>query len=57
MAEQVNGTLPLHRRPARAYDHRPDTSASHVCRASAPNMTRRLTTPAPAWRDTLRAAE
>jgi hypothetical protein len=49
----VNGTLMLHRRLAREYDHRPDTSASRVYWASIANMTRRLTTPAPAWRDTL----
>ncbi|MBP2404179.1 transposase [Streptomyces syringium] len=30
IAEQVNGTLVLHRRPAREYDHHPDTSASRV---------------------------
>nr|WP_240351073.1 hypothetical protein [Streptomyces olivoreticuli] len=53
VVEQVNGTLLLHRRPARRYDHRPDNSASRVYRASTANMVRRLTTPAPAWRDTL----
>ena len=51
VVEQTNGTLMLHRRLAREYDHRPDTSASRVHRASTANMTRRLTTPAPAWRD------
>jgi hypothetical protein len=51
--EQVNGTLMLHRRLAREYDHRPDTSTSRVYWASISNMTRRLTTPAPSWRDTL----
>lgn len=30
IVEQVNGTLMLHRRLAREYDHRPDTSASRV---------------------------
>lgn len=56
VVEQVNGTLMLHRRLAREYDHRPDTSASRVYWASTANMSRRLATPAPAWRDTLRAA-
>ncbi|MFF1297497.1 MULTISPECIES: IS5 family transposase [unclassified Streptomyces] len=56
VVEQVNGTLMLDRRLAREYDHRPDTSASRVYWASTANMTRRLTTPAPTWRDTLRAA-
>lgn len=53
IVEQVNGTLTLHRRLAREYDHRSDTSASRVHWASIANMTRRLTTPSPAWRDTL----
>lgn len=53
VVEQTNGTLLLHRRLAREYDHRPDTSASRVHWASTANMTRRLTTPSPAWRDTL----
>lgn len=56
IVEQVNGTLMLHRRLAREYDHRPDTSASRVYWASIANMTRRLTTPSPAWRDTLELA-
>ncbi len=56
IAEQVNGTLMLHRRLAREYDHRPDTSASRVYWASIANMTRRLTTPSPSWRDTLELA-
>lgn len=30
VVEQTNGTLLLHRRLAREYDHRPDTSASRV---------------------------
>nr|WP_241756729.1 hypothetical protein [Streptomyces sp. WAC00263] len=38
---------------AREYDHRLDTSASRVYWASIANMARRLTTPAPTWRDTL----
>jgi hypothetical protein len=54
--EQVNGTLMLHRRLAREYDHRPDTSASRVYWASIANMTRRLTAPAPTWRDILELA-
>jgi transposase len=53
IVEQVNGTLMLHRRLAREYDHRPDSSTSRVYWASIANMTRRLTTPAPAWRDSL----
>lgn len=56
VVEQVNGTLMLHRRLAREYDHRPDNSASRVYWASTANMTRRLTTPTPAWRDTLQVA-
>ncbi|MFD3875196.1 IS5 family transposase [Streptomyces sp. NPDC058623] len=53
IVEQVNGTLILHRRLAREYDHRPDTSVSRVYWASIANMARRLTTPSPAWRDDL----
>ncbi|WP_406347324.1 hypothetical protein [Streptomyces sp. NBC_00648] len=53
IVEQVNGTLMLHRRLTRAYDHRPDASASRVYWASIANMARRLTTPTPTWRDTL----
>jgi hypothetical protein len=53
IVEQVNGTLLLHRRLAREYDDRPGTSVSRVYWASIANMTRRLTTPSPAWRDTL----
>ncbi|QYA98308.1 IS5 family transposase [Streptomyces anulatus] len=53
VVEQTNGTLMLHRRLAREYDHRPDTSASRVYWASTTNMARRLTTPTPAWRDTI----
>lgn len=53
IVEQVNGTLLLHRRLARQYDHRPDTSVSRVYWASTANMARRLTTPSPAWRDDL----
>jgi hypothetical protein len=53
VVEQTNGTLMLYRRLACEYGHRPDNSASHVYWASTANMTRHLTTPAPAWRDTL----
>jgi hypothetical protein len=56
VVEQVNGTLMLHRRLAREYDHRPDNVASRVHWASTANMLRRLTTPAPAWRDDFVAA-
>jgi transposase len=56
VVEQVNGTLILHRRLAREYDHRPDNSASRVYWAATANMARRLTTPTPAWRDTATAA-
>lgn len=56
VVEQVNGTLMLHRRLVREYDHRPDNSASRVYWAATANMTRRLTTPSPAWRDGLVAA-
>lgn len=56
IVEQVNGTLMLHRRLAREYDHHPDTSTSRVYWASIANMARRLTTPAPSWRDTLQLA-
>jgi hypothetical protein len=57
VVEQVNGTLMLHRRLAREYDHRPENSTSRVYWASTANMTRRLTTPSPTWRDTLGLAE
>lgn len=56
VVEQVNGTLMLHRRLAREYDHRLHTSASRVYWASIANMTRRLTTPSPTWRDSLELA-
>lgn len=51
VVEQVNGTLMLHRRLARDYDHRPDNAASRVYWASTAGMLRRLTTRSPAWRD------
>lgn len=44
VVEQVNGTLMLHRRLARDYDHRPDNAASRVYWASTAGMLRRLTT-------------
>lgn len=46
----------LHRRLAREYDHRPDTSVSRVYWASIANMARRLTAPSLSWRDTLKLA-
>ncbi|WP_133305588.1 hypothetical protein [Streptomyces sp. AcE210] len=49
----LKATLMLHSHLAREYDHRPDTSASRVYWATIANMARRLTTPSPAWRDTL----
>jgi hypothetical protein len=55
VVEQANGTLMLCRHLARKGDHRPGNSASRVYGAAAANMTRRLTTPTPAWRDTLQA--
>lgn len=51
VVEQVNGTLMLHRRLARDYDHRLDNAASRVYWASTAGMLRRLATPSPAWRD------
>lgn len=56
VVEQVNGTLMLHRRLARDYDHRPDNAASRVYWASTAGMLRRLTIPAPAWRDDVELA-
>lgn len=56
VVEQVNGTLMLHRRLARDYDHRPDNTASRVHWASTAGMLRRLTTPSPAWRDEVELA-
>lgn len=53
VVEQTNGTLMLHRRLAREYGHRPDTSASRVHWAFTAHMTRRLTRPSPAWCDSL----
>ncbi|WTU04917.1 transposase [Kitasatospora sp. NBC_00070] len=56
VVEQVNGTLMLHRRLARDYDHRPDNAASRIYWASTAGMLRRLTTPSPAWRDDVELA-
>ena len=56
VVEQVNGTLMLQRRLARDYDHRPDNAASRVYWASTAGMLRRLTTPAPTWRDDVELA-
>ncbi|WP_374228853.1 hypothetical protein [Streptomyces sp. ET3-23] len=56
VAEQTDRTLLLHRRLAREYGRRPGTSASRVCWASIAVMDRRLTTPPPAWRGTLKLA-
>jgi hypothetical protein len=51
-AEQVFGTLMLHRRLARDYETRPASSASMIYWSMTDNMTRRLTgTAAPTWRD------
>ncbi len=51
VVEQVNGTLILHRRLVREYDHRPENSTARVYWAAIANMARRLTVPACPWRD------
>ncbi|MGW1658455.1 IS5 family transposase [Streptomyces atratus] len=56
VVEQTNGTLMLHRRLAREYDHCLDNSVSRVYWASTANMARRLTTPTPTWRDGLQVS-
>lgn len=56
VVEQVNGTLMLHRRLARDYDHRPDNAASRVYWASTAGMLRRLTAPTLTWRDDVELA-
>ena len=56
VVQQVDGTLMPHRRLARDYDHRPDNAASRVYWASTACMLRRLTTPAPTWRDDVEPA-
>jgi transposase len=51
IVEQVNGTLMLHRRLAREYESRPESSVSRTLWASAANLVRRLTgTSTPSWR-------
>ena len=50
--EQTYGTLILHRRLVRDYEHRPSSSASRVYWAMTHVMTRRLTgANAPTWRE------
>jgi transposase len=52
VVEQTNGTLMLHRRLAREYESRPESSVSRTLWASAANLIRRLTgTSTPSWRD------
>ncbi|MGW4519342.1 hypothetical protein ACWEO4_47670 [Streptomyces sp. NPDC004393] len=46
----------LHRRLALDCDHRPDNAASRVYWASTAGMFRRLTAPAPTWRDDVELA-
>lgn len=51
IVEQVNGTLMLHRRLAREYEGRPESSVSRTLWASTANIVRRLTgTNTPSWR-------
>lgn len=51
IVEQVNGTLMLHRRLAREYESRPESSVSRTLWASTANIVRRLTgTNTPSWR-------
>ncbi|MFE9874369.1 IS5 family transposase [Micromonospora sp. NPDC005686] len=51
IVEQVNGTLMLHRRLAREYESRPESSVSRTLWASTANIVRRLTgTSTPSWR-------
>ena len=51
IVEQVNGTLMLHRRLAREYEARPESSVSRTLWASMANMVRRLTgTSTATWR-------
>jgi transposase len=52
VVEQTNGTLMLHRRLAREYESRPESSVSRTFWASTANLVRRLTgTSTPSWRD------
>lgn len=51
VVEQTQGTLILHRRLVRDYEHNPDSTASRVYWAATANLTRRLTfTRALPWR-------
>lgn len=43
VVEQTQGTLILHRRPVRDYEHHPGSMASRVYWAATANLTRRLT--------------
>lgn len=53
VVEQTYGTMSLHRRLVRDYEHDPASSESRVYWAMTDVMTRRLTSPStPAWRDT-----
>jgi transposase len=53
IVEQVYGTLMLHRRLAREYESRPESSVSRTLWASMAGMVRRLTgTTTPTWRNT-----
>jgi transposase len=52
VVEQTNGTMMLHRRLAREYESRPESSVSRTLWASTANLVRRLTgTSTPTWRD------
>jgi transposase len=52
VVEQTNGTMMLHRRLAREYESRPESSVSRTLWASTANLVRRLTgTSTPSWRD------
>jgi transposase len=53
IVEQTYGTLMLHRRLVRDYEHLPASSESRVYWAMSDVMSRRLTrAPAPSWRST-----
>ncbi|WP_312885749.1 transposase [Lipingzhangella halophila] len=53
VVEQTYGTLVLHRRLVRDYEHRPTSSESRVYRAMSDVTTRQLThTSSMSWRDT-----
>lgn len=57
VAEQVYGTLMLHRRLARDYEALPASSESMIYWSMTDNMTRRLTgTATPTWRDPVQVA-